>query len=237
MMASALLLFFLAHLSTGHARAGDPKAAARAIGDAGRAAAAAVARDPASVSKVPGYAGTNLPERDLGAAELEAAAERVLSDPEDPGGWAGRAVIEGVTGRPYASVGAEDPIPVRGEEIQADPSASRFGASGLASGSVTDCATGVEDAGSGGACGSVSWCVGADCETASSQANTGFIDSAARLNMVLELGGEEFDRENLRFFRGERRSCRIPLGRPRRLLQGLGSAHRPGRVHRGESVF
>ena len=205
-------LVLLAHLSAGNARAEDPKAAARAIGDAGRAAAAAVARDPASVSKVPGYAGTNLPERDLGAAELEAAAERVLSDPEDPGGWAGRAVIEGVTGRPYASVGAEDPIPVRGEEIQADPSASRFGASGLASGSVRECGAGVEDAGAGGACGSVSWCVGADCETASSQANTGFIDSAARLNMVLELGGEEFDRENLRFFRGERRSCRIRWG-------------------------
>ena len=208
----ALTLVVSVNLGGVNARAEDPKAAARAIGDAGRAAAAAVARDPASVSKVPGYAGTNLPERDLGAAELEAAAERVLSDPEDPGGWAGRAVIEGATGRPDASVGAEDPIPVRGEEIQADPSASRFGASGLASGSVRECGAGVEDAGAGGACGSVSWCVGADCETASSQANTGFIDSAARLNMVLELGGEEFDRENLRFFRGERRSCRIRWG-------------------------
>ena len=30
--------------------------------------------------------------------------------------------------------------------------------------------------------------------------------------MVLEMGGEEFDRENLRFFRGNRRSCRIRWG-------------------------
>ena len=30
--------------------------------------------------------------------------------------------------------------------------------------------------------------------------------------MVLDMGGEEFDRENLRFFRGRRRSCRIRWG-------------------------
>ena len=70
----------------------------------------------------------------------------------------------------------------------------------------------MEGAGAGGRCGSVSWCVGADCGTEESQANTGFVDSVARLNMVLELGGEEFDRENLRFFHGERRSCRIRWG-------------------------
>ena len=64
-----LVLLLLAHLSAGGAWAEDPKAAARAIGEAGRAAAAAVAKDPASTSKVPGYAGTNLPERDLGADE------------------------------------------------------------------------------------------------------------------------------------------------------------------------
>ena len=212
MRAVVPVLLLLAHLSAGGAWAEDPQEAARAIGGAGRAAAAAVAKDPASASKVPGYAGTNLPERDLGAADLEAAAERALADPGDPGGRAGRAVIEGVTGRPDASLGTEDPIPVRGEEIQNDPGASRFGAWGLASGSVTDCAAGVEDSGAGGPCGSVSWCAGAGCETVPTQANTGFIDSAARLNMVLEMGGEEFDRENLRFFRGERRSCRIRWG-------------------------
>ena len=207
-----VILFLFAHLSITGALAEDPKAAARAMGDAGRSAAAAVSRDPASASGVPGYAGTDRPERNLGAADLGNAAARALTDPGDPGGRAGRAVIEGTTVRPEASVGTYDPIPVRGEEIQGDPGASRFGASGLASGSVSDCGAGLDQAESGGTCGSVAWCVGADCETTSSQANTGFVDAAARLNMVLELGGEEFDRGSLRFFRGERRSCRIRWG-------------------------
>ena len=205
-------LLLLTHLNIVNARAEDPKAVARAIGDAGRATAAAVARDPASSARVPGYAGTNPPERGIGAADLESAANRVLTDPTDPGGKVGRAVIEGVTGRPDASVRADDPIPVRGEEIQGDPKASRFGASGLASGSVADCDAGLAQAETGGSCGAVTWCVGADCETASARADTGLIDSAARLNMVFEMGGEEFDRENLRFFRGKRRSCRIRWG-------------------------
>ena len=79
-----LVLLLLAHLSAGNARAEDPKAAARAIGEAGRAAAAAVAKDPASAARVPGYAGTNLPERDLGAADLEAAAKRAWPIPPIP---------------------------------------------------------------------------------------------------------------------------------------------------------
>ena len=54
--------------------------------------------------------------------------------------------------------------------------------------------------------------MGADCGTAAVRANTGFVDSTARLNMAIELGGEEFDRQSLRFFRGERRSCRIRWG-------------------------
>ena len=41
-----LVLLLLAHLSAGGAWAEDPKAAARAIGEAGRAAAAAVAKNP-----------------------------------------------------------------------------------------------------------------------------------------------------------------------------------------------
>ena len=207
-----LFLLILAHLSAGDSRAEDPKAAARAMGDAGRATAAAVARNPASTSRVPGYAGTNRPERNLNAAALEDAAARALADPDDPGGRAGRAVIEGTTARPEASFGTGDPISVRGEEIQGEPGASRFGAAGLASGSVTDCGAGLAQAEAGGACGSVAWCVGADCETRTSQAGTGFVGAAARLNMVLELGGEEFDRGNLLFFRGERRSCRIRWG-------------------------
>ncbi len=42
----------------------DPKAAARAIGNAGNAAARAIARDSSNAADVPGYAGTNLPERE-----------------------------------------------------------------------------------------------------------------------------------------------------------------------------
>ncbi len=224
-----LILLMLAHLSVSDTCAEDPKAAARAMGSAGRSAAAAVARDPASASGVPGYAGTDRPERNLSAADLGNAAARALADPGDPGGRAGRAVIEGTTVRPESSVGTDDPIPVRGDEIQGDPGASRFGAAGLASGSVSDCGAGLDRAESGGACGGVRWCAGADCGTATSQANTGFVGAAARLNMVLELGGDEFDRGNLLFFRGERRSCRIRWGglanccKDSGLLIGLGN--------------
>ncbi len=224
------LLFFLVHLAVaGGTRAEDPKAAARAMGNTGRSAAAAIAKDHASASGVPGYAGTGRPERDLNAADLGNAATRALADPGDPGGRAGRTVIEGVTARPDASLEAEDPIAGRAGEIQSDPGASRFGASGLASGSVSDCALGLDRAESGGACGGVRWCAGADCGTTSSQAGTGFVDAAAKLNMVLELGGEEFDRGNLLFFRGERRSCRIRWGglanccKDSGLLIGLGN--------------
>ena len=207
-----LVLLAQAHLVAGQTWAEDPAAAARAIGGAGRAAAAAIARDADSTTQVPGYAGTDLAERDLGAADLEDAAERVLADPADPGGRAGRALIEGATGRPEASLGASDPVVLRGEGIEDDADAPVWGAEGLASGSVTDCGAGLAQAGAGGPCGSVSWCVGAGCETTATEANTGFLDSTARLNMVLEMGGEEFDRENLRFFRGNRRSCRIRWG-------------------------
>ncbi len=208
-VASILLAGQLASVRAG---AEDPKAAARAVGQAGRAAASAIAKDSGSTVHVPGYAGTNLPERGVSAGELEAAANRVLADPADPGGRAGRAVIEGAAVRPNGSVEAGDPIVQRGDRIESDARSPAWKADGLASGSVTGCGAGVEDAGAGGACGSVSWCVGADCETAESRANTGFIESTARLNMVLELGGEEFDRENLRFFNGVRRSCRIRWG-------------------------
>ena len=230
-----LILLMLAHLSAGDSRAEDPKAAARAQW-AMRAVrlSAALARDPASTSKVPGYAGTNLPERDLGAADLEDAANGVLADPDDPGGLAGRIVIEGVTARPDASLETEDPIAGRAEEVQGDPGASRYGASGLASGSVSDCAAGLDRAESGGTCGGVAWCAGADCETRTVQANTGFIDStAAKLNMVMELGGDEFDRDNLLFFRGNRRACRIRWGGLANCCQNSGSAHRHRRMHRG----
>ena len=190
----------------------DPRAAARAVGQAGGAAASAIARNVGSTVLVPGYAGTSLPERGMSVGDLDAPANRVLADPSDPGGRAGRAVIEGSAARPAAEVEAGDPIVQRGDGIEADAQSPRWNADGLASGAVTGCGAGVEDAGSGGPCGSVSWCAGADCGTAESRANTGFVESTARLNMVLELGGEEFDRGNLRFFNGKRRSCRIRWG-------------------------
>ncbi len=208
-IASILLAGQLAAVGAG---AEDPKAAARAVGQAGGARAGAVARDPGSAARVPGYAGTNPPERGIGAGELETAAARALADPSDPGGRAGRAVIEGSALRPAAKVEPDDPMVRRGDGIEAGAQSPAWRADGLASGSVAACGAGVEAAGSGGGCGSVSWCVGADCQTAEPQANTGFVESTARLNMALELGGEEFDRENLRFFNGDRRSCRIRWG-------------------------
>ena len=224
-----LFLFLMAQPLGDYARAEDPRTAARAMGDAGQTAATAAAMDPASASKVPGYAGTNLAERDLDAAGLKDAANEVLADPGDPGGRAGRYVTEGMYTRKDVNIETDDPVAVRGEEVQGDPSAPRFKASGLASGSASDCGAGLTQAESGGACGSVSWCVGADCETRSSQAGTGFVDAAAKLNMAIELGGDEFDRGNLLFFRGERRSCRIRWGgladccKDSGLLIGLGN--------------
>ena len=114
--------------------------------------------------------------------------------------------------RPAADVPAGDPAVVRSERIAASPQSSAHGADGLASGSVSDCGAGLEDAQAGGACGacgSVRWCVGSGCESVSGQANTGFVNATTRLNMAMELGGEEFDREDLRFFKGKRRACHI----------------------------
>ena len=194
------------------ARAEDPKAAAREIGQAGTATAGAIARDASNAMSVPGYAGTDLPERGLTDSTIAGAAQRRLADPDDPGGAAGRAVIEGVTVRPDRPVPADDPGIARARAVEAGPENPAHRAGGLASGSATDCTADVAGAGRGGACGGVTSCVGAGCETVGSQGNTGFARSAAMLNMVLEMGGDEFDRDNLRFFQGERRACRIRWG-------------------------
>ena len=53
------------------------------------------------------------------------------------------------------------------------------------------------------------YCVGAGCETVRSESNTGFVEATTRLNMAVELGGEEFDRQDMRFFTGQRRACHI----------------------------
>ena len=190
----------------------DPKAAARALGQAGLASAGAIASDGASTAQVPGFVGTDLPERHLTAGGMTDAANARLADPGDPGGNAGRVVIEGAASRPDAEVGAGDAEVVRGEAIAAAPEAPAHGADGLASGSVTECGAALADAQSGGGCGGVAWCVGADCDSVGGRANTGFVEATARLNLGAELGGEEFDRENLAFFKGKRRACTIHWG-------------------------
>ena len=192
-------------------RAESPKDAARALGAGGNAAARAIARDPSKSSSVPGYAGTDLPERGIDADALEDGGRARLADPDDPGGTAGRAVVRGATSRPAADVPASDPAALRAERIAASPQSPAHRADGLASGSVADCVSGLDDAQDGGTCGSVRFCVGGDCETVASQANTGFVNAATRLNMAVELGGDEFDRDSLEFFRGERRACHIHL--------------------------
>ena len=191
------------------AKAEDPKAAARAIGQAGAAAAGAIARDATKAGEVPGYAGTNVPERSLTASGMGNAARNRLADPDDPGGAAGRSVIRGTTSRPPANVPAGDPAVARSEGIAASPRSPAHRADGLASGSTSDCGADLQDAQDGGSCGQVTYCVGAGCETVPSQSNTGFVEATTRLNMALELGGEEFDRDDMRFFTGQRRACHI----------------------------
>ncbi len=194
------------------AKAEDPKAAARAIGNAGAAAAGAIARDASKAATVPGYAGTNLPERNIGAEDLEDEGRARLADPDDPGGAAGRAVVEGVTVRPAENVSAGDPVVTRSEGIAGSPQSPAHRANGLASGSTENCGAELDDAQDGGSCGRVTYCVGAGCETVPSQSNTGFVEATTRLNMAVELGGDEFDRDDMRFFTGKRRACHIHFG-------------------------
>ncbi len=226
---TAVCAFLLWIVFGGGAQAEDPKAAARAIGQAGAAAAGAIARDASNVVTVPGYAGTNVPERSLTASGMEDAARARLADPHDPGGKAGRSVIEVVTARPSANVPASDPAVVRSEGIAASPQAPAHRADGLASGSTVDCGADLDDANDGGSCGQVTYCVGAGCETVEPEANTGFVEATTRLNMALELGGDEFDRQDMRFFAGQRRACHIKLFglanccRNSGLLVGLGN--------------
>ena len=193
------------------ARAEDPKAAAREIGRAGAAAAGAIARDASKAGTVPGYAGTDVPEKNLTAGGMEDAARARLADPDDPGGKAGRAVIGGTLTRPDRPVAVTDPAVVRGKGIAAAPGNAENGAGGLASGNVTECGADLDDAEDGGSCGSVRYCVGAGCETVRPQSNSGFANAATRLNMAIELGGEKFDRDDMRFFTGDRRACTIRL--------------------------
>ncbi len=212
LLAVALLVFcILAVFVAVPALASDAQTIAREVGVAGQEAASAIAKDPSNALSVPGYAGTALPQTGLSPDEIADAARQTLADPVEPGGAAGRALIEGAVSRPASPVSSQEPAVRRSEAIISDPGASSLGADGLASGSMSDCTADLDDAGNGGVCGSVAYCVGAGCESVGTRANTGFARSAARLNMALEMGGEEFDRDNLRLFTGERRACRIKL--------------------------
>ena len=212
MAAGAITLAAAAWIATPPALAEDPRDAARLLGAAGQAGAAAIARDGEAPAGVPGFTGTALPETTLDPATLPDAARARLADPGDLGGAAGRLVVEGAVARPTVPASATGPVATRADAVTAQPETPAFGAAGLASGTVTACGAGLGEADAGGACGGVTYCAGAGCETVESAANTGFLDAATKLNMVMELGGEEFDRAELRFFAGERRACRIRWG-------------------------
>ena len=209
---SAIALAAAVWIAASPALADDPRDAARLLGAAGQADAAAIARDGALPATVPGFAGTALPETTLDPATLPDAARTRLADPGDLGGAAGRLVVEGATTRTTVPASETGPVAVRADAVAAQPQTPAFGAAGLASGTARACGAGLGDADAGGTCGGVTYCVGAGCETVESEANAGFLDAATKLNMVMELGGEEFDRHELRFFAGERRACRIRWG-------------------------
>ena len=105
-----ITLFLFAQLKPPTPCAEDPKAAARALGNAGRTAAAAFARDPASTSKVPGYAGNEPCPNVAWARPIWKTQRTGARRSRRSGRAAGRAVIEGMTARPEASVGTDDPI-------------------------------------------------------------------------------------------------------------------------------
>ena len=179
------------------------------MGATGQSAAGALARDASQPLNVPGFAGTDLPESDHTAVGMNNAARRALADPNDAGGAVGRTVVEGSLLRPDSPVSSTEPGIRRGEAIQGSPGNSNWRADGLASGSVRACGAGLDDAGRSGRCGGVTYCVGADCERVDTPANTGFVRTAAQLNMVVEMAGDEFDRNNLSIFTGEHQACPI----------------------------
>ena len=187
------------------------KAAAQAVGAAGQAAARAVATDATQPLGVPGYAGTGLQQAGLSAGELDGAGRRALADPDDLGGGVGRALAQGELSGPDVSVSSGEPGVRRADRVQSSPNATAWQADGLASGAVSECGRDLDGARSGGTCGGVTYCVGAGCERVDTPANTGFVEAATELNMVMEMGGEEFDRGSLRIFSGEWGICTIRL--------------------------
>lgn len=176
----------------GAAVAQDPDEAARQaaqeVGEAGQAAARAVATDAAQALEVPGFAGTDLSQADLSAGELEGAGQNALADPDDLGGGLGRALARGALSGPAVSVSEEEPGIRRAESVQSSPNAPEWRADGLVSGTVSECARELDGAQSGGTCGAVTYCVGAGCETIATPANSEFVSAATQLNLVMEMG-------------------------------------------------
>ena len=74
----ALCCLMLWVMSGMAAQADDPKAAARELGQGGNAAAGAIARDASTAGAVPGYVGTNVPERSLTDGTMDDAARARL---------------------------------------------------------------------------------------------------------------------------------------------------------------
>ena len=162
-------------------------------------------------SNVPGYVGTDVPQTGHTADGMNAAAQRTLADPNDAGGAVGTFVVEATLSRPDVTVTATDPGVQRADAVQNSPTDTDWQANGLASGTVRACGMDLDDAGDSGRCGGVTYCVGAGCERVDTPANTAFVPAAAQLNMVMEMGGDEFDRDNMSIFTGEHRACPIRL--------------------------
>lgn len=197
----------------GTASAQDSDAAARAeaqaVGAAGQAAARGLATDSTEALNVPGFEGTTVPQTGHSASILESSARAALANPDDDGGAVGAFVVSSTLTRPDGDIESSDPEIQRGEAVQGAPTSSAWRADGLASGSVRECGRDLASAQAVGRCGGVNWCVGTDCERVDTPANTGFVRAATQLNMVMEMGTDEFDRQSMRIFSGEWRACPI----------------------------
>ena len=189
----------------------EARAAARAVGSAGQTAARALATGADTPSDIPGFAGADVAQTGHTATGMPGAAQRALADPDHAGGAVGAFVSDAALTRPDGDVDDTDPGVQRAASVEAAPDDPAWQADGLASGSVSACGADLEDAASGGTCGGVTSCVGAGCESVNTPANTGFVNAATQLNLVMEMGGEEFDRSRMRIFSGEREYCTIRL--------------------------
>lgn len=185
------------------------KAAARDVGAVGQAAAQAAAMDGDAVSDVPGFQGTDVPQTGHTDTSMAAEAQDALADPQHSGGAVGTFVVDAALVRPDGDVDESDPGVQRAATIEAAPDASSWRADGVASGSVNECAADLADAGRSGACGGVAYCVGAGCDRVDTQANTAFVSAATQLNLVMEMGGAEFDRNRMSIFSGEQQACTV----------------------------